>query len=131
MRHILPREMTFLAWPLHHEANGVLSALPLRDVSVVRDFVVTDFSVKKNTGILSVMKYRPVAMCAAFDGPPLTLPDFTKYAVLDPCASVPIDMSIREVVSPLWPEHASHVDPLQAAMVGTAYMESGVETTRY
>jgi hypothetical protein len=114
--------------PLDPKMRVYVWHYPCDDVSVARDFVVTDFRVKKNTGILSVMKYRPVAMCAAFGGPPLTFSDFTQYAALDPCASVPIDMSFREPASPLWPEHALHVGPLQAVMVGAAYMECGVKT---
>jgi len=101
---------------------------PYDDMSIARDFVVTDLQNKVKTGILSVIKFRPIALCASFDGPQLNCPDITQYASLDPTTEVSVHISIADTYASLWPEHASIVNPYHALTVGAAFVESGVET---
>ena len=114
--------------PLDPMMNIHLWHYPYDDLAIARDFVVTDLKDKVNTGILSVMKFRPLAMCSSFDGPSLKYPSIAQYSLVDPSTEVPVSFSLGDRVDSLWPEHASHVNPFQALTAGEAYGMAGIES---
>ena len=97
------------------------------DIVIARDFTVLDLIHGEASGILSVIKFGPLALCVAKDGPDLfEHTSFHQYATTAVDERIEVTLDFTQSIALDYPELAQRVNPGLAVLMGQSASEDSI-----